>query len=165
MLTHDNYDQWKQNMIVILAAMKAYAIVSWDNPEQQSLDFDHNSNDDDWKPKHSEAASVIRLYCSPDVRHIINSILHSHKMWNTLETNLESMGSHIGRGDTLREFRACRPKKDKPLKMYLAKLSISRIQLDHADDAVTDRDFRMQKSTSLPSLSTMILMVLKHRQP
>jgi len=32
-LTHANYDEWKDDMILILSAMKAYAIVTGDDPE------------------------------------------------------------------------------------------------------------------------------------
>jgi len=45
------------------------------------------------------------------------------------------------------------------------KLSNYRTQLDHTDDAFTDRDFRTQIFTSLPSQYAMILMFLKHRRP
>jgi hypothetical protein len=60
------------------------------------------------------------------------------EMWNTLETSLDTTGSYIGRQDILRQFRACRPKEDEPLKAYFTKLSNYRIQLDHTDDAITD---------------------------
>ena len=43
-------------------------------------------------------------------------------MWNTLETSLDTTGSYIGRQDILRQFRACRPKEDEPLKEYFTKL-------------------------------------------
>jgi len=58
--------------------------------------------------------------------------------------SLDTAGSYIGRQDILSQFPACRPKEDEPLKAYFTKLSNYRIQLDHTDDAVTDRDFRMQ---------------------
>jgi len=50
-LTHANYDEWKDDMILILSAMGAYAIVTGDDPEPQPLDFDHDDNYDDWKAK------------------------------------------------------------------------------------------------------------------
>jgi len=86
-------------------------------------------------------------------------------MWNTLETSLDTTRSYIGRQDILRQFRACRPKEDEPLKAYFTKLSNCHIQLDHTDDAVTDRDFRTPLFTSLPSQYAMISMVRKHRRP
>jgi len=70
-LTHDNYDEWKDDMILILSAMKAYAIVTGEDPELQPLDFDHDDNYDDWKAKEAEAASMIRLSCSSEVRRIV----------------------------------------------------------------------------------------------
>jgi hypothetical protein len=72
-------------------------------------------------------------------------------MWNVLQTSLDTAGSYIGRQDILRQFHACQPKEDEPLKTYFTKLSNYRIQLDHTDDAITDRDFRTQLFTSLPS--------------
>jgi len=86
-------------------------------------------------------------------------------MWNMLQTSLDTTGSYIGRQDILCQFHACRPKEDEPLKPYFTKLSNYRIQLDHTDDAMTNRDFRTQIFTSLPSQYAMILMVLKYRRP
>jgi hypothetical protein len=54
-------------MILILSAMRAYAIVTGEDPEPQPLDFDHDDNYDDWKAKEAEAASIIRLSCSLEV--------------------------------------------------------------------------------------------------
>jgi len=145
--------------------MSAYAIVTREDPEPPPLDFDHKDNYDDWKAKEAEAASMIRLSCSPEVRRIIKGLRNPHEMWNTLETSLDTAGSYIGRQDILCQFRAYRPKEDEPLKTYFTKLSNYRIQLDHTADAVTDRDFRTQIFTSPPSQYAMILMVLKHRRP
>jgi len=108
---------------------------------------------------------MITLSCSSKVRRIVKCIPNPHEMWNTLEMSLDTAGSYIGRQDILRQFRACRPKEDEPLKAYFTKLSNYRIQLDHTDDAVTDRDFHTQIFTSLPSQYAMILNVLKHRRP
>jgi len=108
---------------------------------------------------------MIRLSCSPEVRRIIKGMRNPHKMWNTLKTSLDTAGSYIGRQDILRQFRACRPTEDEPLNAYFTKLSNYRTQLDHSDNAITDRNFRTQIFTSLPSQYAMILMVLKHRRP
>jgi len=86
-------------------------------------------------------------------------------MWNTLGTSLDTAQSYIGRQDILRQFRVCQPKEEEPLKAYFTKLSNYRIQLDHTNDAITDRDFRTQIFTSLPYQYAMILMVLQHRKP
>jgi len=164
-LTHDNYDEWKDDMILILSAMKAYAIITAEDPELQPLNIDHDDNYDDWKANEAKAASTIRLFCSPEVRCIVKNIWNPHEMWNTLATSLDTAGSHISRQDIRRQFRACRPKEDEPLETYFTKLSNYRIQLDHTDDAVTDRDFGTQIFSSLPSQYAMVLMVLKHRMP
>ena len=152
-------------MILILSSMRAYAIVAGDDPEPQRLDFDHNDNYDDWKAKEAEAASIIRLSCSPEVRRIIKGMRNPLEMWNTLETSLDTTRSYVGRQDILRQFRACRSKDDEPLKAYFTKLSNYCIQLNHTNDAITDQDFRTQIFTSLPSQYAMILMIQKHRRP
>jgi hypothetical protein len=164
-LTHTNYDEWKDDMILVLSAMRAYAIVTGDDPEPQPLDFDHDDNYDDWKAKEAEAASMIRLSCSLEVRRIVKGMRNPLKMWNTLETSLDTAGSDIGRQDILRQFRACRPKEDEPLKAYFTKLSNYRTQLGLTDDEITDRGFRTQIFPSLPSQYAMILLVLKYRRP
>jgi hypothetical protein len=159
-LTHTNYDDWRDNMILILSSMRAYAIVTRDDPKPQPLDCDHDDNYDDWKAKEAEAASIIRLSCSPEVWRIIKGMRNPLEMWNTLETSLDTTRSYIGRQDILRQFRAWRPVEDKPLKVYFTQLSNYRTQLDHTDDDISDRDFRTQIFTSLPSQYVMILMVL-----
>jgi len=108
---------------------------------------------------------MIRLFCSSEVQRIVKGIRNPHEMWNTLETSLDTAGSYIGREIILHQFRACRPKEHGPLRTYFTKLSNYRIQLDHTDDAVTDRDLRTQIFTTLPSQHAMILMVVKHRRP
>jgi len=128
-------------MIIILSAMRAYAVVTREDLEPQQRDFDHDDNYDDWKAKEAEPVSIIRHSCSPEVWRIVKGIRNLHKMWNTLETTLDTTRSYTGRKDILRRFRACRPKYDEPLKVYFTKLSNNRIQLDHTDDAITDRDF------------------------
>jgi len=137
-LTHDNYDEWKDDIILILSAMKEYATIRGEDPEPQPLDFDHDNNFDDWKAKEVEAASMIRLSCFPSVRCIVKGIRNPHEMWNTLETSLDTTRSYIGRQDILRQFRARRSKEDEPLKAYFTQHSNYHIQLDHTDDAVTD---------------------------
>jgi len=164
-LTYDNYDKWKDNIIPILSAIKAYTIVTGENPESQPLAFDHDDTYDVWMAKKAEAACIIRLSCSSEVRRIVKGIRNPHTMWNTLETSLDTAGSYIGRQDILRQFRACQPKEDEPFEVYFTKLSNYHIQLDHTDDAVTDQDFHTQIFTSLPSQYEMMLMVLKHRRP
>jgi hypothetical protein len=108
---------------------------------------------------------MIKLSCSSEVRRIVKGKQNVHKIWNTLEMSLDTAESYIGRHDILRQFGACRPQGDEPLKAYFTKLSNYRIQQDNTDDAVTNRNFRTQIFTSLPSQYWMIFMVLKHRRP
>jgi hypothetical protein len=49
MLTHANYDEWRDDMICILTAIRAYSIVAEDDPELQPFDLDHDEDYDDWK--------------------------------------------------------------------------------------------------------------------
>jgi len=81
--------------------MRVYAIVTGDDPEPQPLNFDHNDNYDDWKAKEAKAASMIRLSSSPEVRCIVKGMRNPLKMWNTLETSLDTARSYIGRQDIL----------------------------------------------------------------
>jgi hypothetical protein len=163
-LTHVNYDEWKDGMIFILSAMRAYAIVTRDDPGSQPLDLDHNDNYDDGKAKEAEAARMIRFSCSHEVRGIVMGMGHSLEMWNTLETSLDTAGSYISRLDILYQFHACQPKEDKPLKAYFTKLSNYHTHLDHIDNAITDRNFSTQIFPFLPSQYALILVVLKLRR-
>jgi len=164
-VTHTNYNKWKDDVILDLSAMGAYAIVPRDDPELQPLDFDHDDNYDDWNTKAAEDESMIRLLCSPKVRLIVRGMKTPHEMWNTLETSLDTAGSYISRQDILRQFCACRPKVEEPLIAYSTKFSNYHTQLDHTDDGITDRDFHTEIFTSLPSQYAMTLIVLKHRRP
>jgi len=76
-------------MIPILSAMREYAIVTGEDTELQPLDLHHDDNYDDWKTKEAEAASIIRLSCSPEVRRFVKCIRNPHEMCNTLETGLD----------------------------------------------------------------------------
>jgi hypothetical protein len=89
-------------MILIVSTMRAYLIVTGYDAEPQPLDFDHDDNYDDWKPKKSKAVSVLRLSCSPEVWHIVKGMRNLLEMWNTHETSLVPAGSYIGREDILR---------------------------------------------------------------
>jgi len=77
-------------MILVLSAMRAYAIITRDDPEPQPMDCDHDDNYDDCKAKEAEAESMIRLSCSPEVRRIVKGMRNPLKMRNTLETNLDT---------------------------------------------------------------------------
>jgi hypothetical protein len=84
-------------MILILSAMRAYAIITGEDPEPQPVEVDHDDNYDDWKAKEAEAASIIRLSCSPEVWGSVKGIRNPHEMCNTLETSLDTARSCIGR--------------------------------------------------------------------
>jgi hypothetical protein len=113
----------------------------------------------------AEAASMIRLSCSPKAWRIVKGMRTPLEMWNTLQTSLDTTGSYICKQDILRQSRDCRPKDGETLKAYFTNLSDYRIQLDHTDDAITDADFRMPIFTLLPSHYAMLLLVLKHTRP
>ncbi|KAF8253310.1 hypothetical protein K440DRAFT_642282 [Wilcoxina mikolae CBS 423.85] len=147
-LSHTNYDEWKDDITLILSPMRVYGIISGDDSELQPLDIDY----DGWKAKEVQ------------VRHSIKGITNPYEMWNMQETSLDPAGLYSGRQDILRHFHACRPKEDEPLKAYFTRLSNYCTQLDNIDDAITDCDFRTQIFTSLPSQYVMILMVLKQRR-
>jgi len=108
---------------------------------------------------------MIRLTCSPKVQRIARGIRNPHEMGNTLETTLDTARFYISRQDILRPFRACQPTEDEPLKPSFTTLSDYHIQLDHTNNAITDRDFCTHIFTSLPSQCAMILMVLKYGRP
>jgi hypothetical protein len=109
-LTHDNYNEWKDDMILILSPMQADAIVTGVDPELQPLDFDHDANYDNWMAKDAEAASMIRHSSSSEVRRIVKGIRNLHERWNKQETTLDTAGSNLRRQNILRQFCACQPK-------------------------------------------------------
>jgi len=63
--------------------MQADAIVTGEQPKLQTLDSDHDDNNDDLKGMEAKTASIIRLWCSPEVQCIVKNIRNHHEMWNT----------------------------------------------------------------------------------
>ena len=147
-------------MIPVLTAMRAYSIITGNDPEPQPLNLDNKDNYDDWKAMEAETTSTLRPSCSPEVWRIVKGIRNYHEMWNVLESSLVTAGLYIGREDMLPQFRGWRPKENEPVKTDFTKLSNYHIQLDHTDDAITDPDFRTQLFTAVPSQYVMVLMVL-----
>jgi len=164
-LTHANYDERRDDMIIVSTAMGAYAIITGEDPDLQPLGLNHDDNYHDWKAKAAEVSSIIRLSCAPAVWCNVNGTRIPQEMWNVLEISLDTTGCYIGRQDILRQFHPCWPKKDEPLWTYITKLSSDGIQLEHTDDAITNRVFRIQIFTSLQCHHALIVMVLKHRRP
>lgn len=150
--------------------MRAYAIVTGDDPDLLPLDFNHSDNYDYWKAKEAEAAFMIRFACSPEVQCITKGMRNLFEMWNTLENSLDTIRSYIRRQDWLGQLRTCRPKEDDLLKAYFTKHTNYHIQLHHTNDGITDREFHTQILTSQPSQCLMLSRVLniegsyKHRK-
>jgi len=152
-LTQANYDESKDDMILILSAMTAYTIVTGEDPEPQPLDFDHHDNYDDWKAKETEAASIIRLSCSPEVRRIVKGISNPHEMWK--DTGNQSGHRWIVYRQTRHSspIPACQSKEDEPLKAYVTKHSNYCTQLDHSDDAINYQSRFLQANIHITAIS------------
>lgn len=67
--------------------MTAYTIFTRDDHELQGLDFDLNDNYNDWHASLIKPASIMRLFHSAAVQHIVMGNRNAHMMWNILETN------------------------------------------------------------------------------
>jgi hypothetical protein len=142
-LTHAISDESNNNTILVLLPIRAYAIIIRAGCEQHPTDSEHEDNYDDWKAKQAEAVPMNRLSGSPKVQYIIKGISNPHELWNTLQTDLHSALSHLGRQDILHQFDAGRPKEDEPLTAYFPKHSKYHTQLTHTDDEITDCNFLM----------------------
>lgn len=106
-LTHAHHDEWKDNVILILLVMRAYAIVTGEDHEQPPRDFDLNHNYGDWNDKEAEAVSTIRISCTLQVWCNVKGIRNLNETFNTLEISLDTAGSYISRQDLLPQFRTC----------------------------------------------------------
>jgi hypothetical protein len=106
-LTYANHHEWNHDMIVILSVMKAYAILTGDDPEPQHIDFDHDGNYDHWKAKEADTVSMMSLSSSPEVRRTINGMRIPHDMWNPPEATLRSGTHYMSRQDILHQSCAC----------------------------------------------------------
>lgn len=95
-MTHSNNDKWKDDMILILSAMRAYTTATREDPKLQPVDVNHDEKDDDWKPEEAEAVSVIRRSYTPKVRGIVTGIQNPHEMWNTPETFMDTTIFYVG---------------------------------------------------------------------
>jgi len=70
--------------------MRAYAIVTVDDPEPQPLDFDQDHSSDHWKANEAKAGSMMRVSCSTIIWRIVLGMRNPHEMWNTPETILDT---------------------------------------------------------------------------
>jgi hypothetical protein len=61
-------------MILIISAMRAYAIVTGDDPDPQPRYFDNDDNYNNWKAQEAKAACIIRVSCSPEVWRIVKGM-------------------------------------------------------------------------------------------
>ncbi|KAF8248597.1 hypothetical protein K440DRAFT_642183 [Wilcoxina mikolae CBS 423.85] len=138
LLTHLNYDTWVETMILVLESMRAYNIVTGEEPEHQALDIDYA----DWKSREAQAATSILLSCSLDVRTYLKGLRSPQMMWHTLTERLDNTTTLIGRTTLLRKFRATRPQKDQPLQDYFNKLRDFRHQLAGSTKAISDGELR-----------------------
>jgi len=138
-LSHTNSDKLKDDMILILSAMRVYAIVTRGNLEPLSLDVDYHHNYDGSKAKETKAACIISLSSSLIIWHIIIGVRYSYKMWNSLDSSLDIARSNIGKREILHQFCACRAKDVKHLKRYLPMLNIHRIPLVQCWSLILER--------------------------
>jgi hypothetical protein len=106
-LTHTNYDEWRDYMGPLLVALRAYEILTGDEPELQALDLDHNGNYDDWKANNTQTTSILRLSCSPEVECIAQGIPDPQEMWCVLETRLYAARCYMGSLNILHQFCTC----------------------------------------------------------
>jgi len=96
-LAHTDHDEWEVDMILILLAMGAYAIITGEDPDLRLLDINHDNNYDTWKAQKTETASMIRLSCSSETRRIVKCIRNPQEMWNKLEMSPDTARSYYGR--------------------------------------------------------------------
>ncbi|KAF8241413.1 hypothetical protein K440DRAFT_680347 [Wilcoxina mikolae CBS 423.85] len=92
LLTHHHYNLWVETIILVLKAMRAYTIVTGEEPEPQALNIDYTN----WKAQEAQAATSILLSCSLDVRTYLKGMRIPQTIWHTLQKYLDNTTTVIG---------------------------------------------------------------------
>ncbi|KAF8242131.1 hypothetical protein K440DRAFT_674322 [Wilcoxina mikolae CBS 423.85] len=141
--------------------MRAYNIVTREEPESQPLDIDYA----DWKTREAQTATSILLSCSLDVRTYLKGVQSPQTMWHNLQECLDNTTTLIGRTTLLCKFRTTLPQKDQPPQDYFNKLLDFRHQLAGSTEAISDGELRTYIYTTLPEQYAAMVKILQRQTP
>ena len=153
-----NYPTWSNSTRRLLRALRAWSIVAGEEvtptipPPGTGLSgvAKAKKNLEDFQQRQEDAALVIYNSCSASLRSYIDKIDDPKTMWDTLDKQLNTAKSAVGRQAIFRQFMELKPSTGKAIGDWFTKLLELKNQVDGTPEAITPVMFKTHVFTSLP---------------
>lgn len=156
-LNGTNYATWKNNTRRLLRSLRAWSIVTGDEvaPAVPSTGNYPTSliakkNQNEFQQRQEDAALVIYNSCGATLRSYIDQIDDPKVMWDTLDKQLNTANSAVGRQALFRQFMELKPVPGEAIGEWFTKLLELQNQVDGTPEAITPVMFKTHVFTSLP---------------
>jgi hypothetical protein len=164
-LTENNYPIWKGKARRVLIAMKAYDIVTGEEPLPVGVGKAVRTQQCEWHKRANDALAFMYLSCSDEILPYISHIDDAAEMWEALKNRLDQAASTIGRMQILQKFTASRLREDETLTQYFTRLLDYRTQLIGTPEEISDSSLRTHIFTTLPEEFALVIKILEHQTP
>lgn len=156
-LNATNYATWKNSTRRLLRALRAWSIVTGEEVAP-SLPAAGNyptsliakKNHDEFLQRQEDAALVIYNSCGASLRSYIDQIDDPKVMWDTLDKQLNTANSAVGRQAIFRQFMELKPSPNEAIGEWFTRLLELKNQVDGTAEAITPVMFKTHVFTSLP---------------
>ena len=157
-LNATNYPTWSNSTRRLLRALRAWAIVAGEEEVPvipaagTGLGGVAKAKKDleDFVQRREDAALVIYNSCSATLRSYIDKIDDPKTMWNTLDKQLNTAKSAVGRQAIFRQFMELKPTSGESIGDWFTKLLELKNQVKGTPEAITPVMFKTHVFTSLP---------------
>ena len=157
-LNATNYPIWSDSTRHLLRALRAWSIVAGDGvaPVISTAGIaisgiaKAKKDLEDFVQRWEDAAMVIYRSCSATLRSYIDKIDDPKTMWNTLDKQLNSAKSAVGRQAIFRQFMQLKPPVGDSIGEWFTKLLELKNQVKGTPEAITPIMFKTHVFASLP---------------
>lgn len=158
-LNATNYPTWSNSTRRLLRSLRAWSIITGDEitpviPEAGVATTNAvaiaKKNLAEFQQRQEDAALVIYNSCSASLRSYIDQIDDPKNMWDTLDKQLNTAKSAVGRQAIFRQFMELKPTAGEPIGEWFTKLLELKNQVVNTPEAITDVMFKTHVFTSLP---------------
>ena len=157
-LNANNYPTWSNSTCRLLRAIRAWSIVAGDEvativPTENSLFVlvaTAKKELDDYRQRQEDAALIIYNSCSASLHSYIDQIDCPKLMWETLDKQLNTAKSAVGRQAIFRQFMELKPAPGEAIGNWFTKLLELKNQVAGTPEAITPVMFKTHFFTSLP---------------
>ena len=157
-LNATNYPTWSNSTRRLLHALRAWSIVQGEEvapifPSTGggiTATSSAKRNLEDFRQRQEDAALVIYNSCGAALRSYIDKINDPKVMWNTLDQQLNTTNSAVGRQAIFRQFMELKPDSNEDIGDWFTRLLKLKNQVDGTPEAITPVMFKTHVFTSLP---------------